>query len=224
MYRQKTDFLWQKVSLLVLFLSVSNDVNQVLVVQVPGHIWGEGSEHLLHLTNKKKTDLTITFIRALHLSQRQHIAQCALKRRDDDSQWNVCDEDVHGCYDDYYSVCVKGVQCTSSGENRSACVVNICVTLNRKKNKNIMTWRVLCSHQHHNGFTLCGVIPLNPDSYTVIKWVNAYITPLEFSYCKLTWCEEWSVLHHLLVLPQHPFPLRVEDFKCVENGLLRIGT
>lgn len=51
----------KNVSLLVLFLSVSNDVNQVLVVQVPCHIWGEGSEHLLHLTNRK-IDFTITFI------------------------------------------------------------------------------------------------------------------------------------------------------------------
>lgn len=40
--------------LLVLFLSVGDDVNQVLVVQVPCHIWGEGSEHLLHLTDKKQ--------------------------------------------------------------------------------------------------------------------------------------------------------------------------
>lgn len=30
-------------------------------------------------------------------------------------------------------IVVKGRQCTSSGENRSACVVSICVTLNRKK-------------------------------------------------------------------------------------------
>lgn len=38
-----------EVSLLVLFLSVGDDVNQVLVVQVSSHIWGEGGEHLLHL-------------------------------------------------------------------------------------------------------------------------------------------------------------------------------
>lgn len=30
-------------------------------------------------------------------------------------------------------ISVKGLQCTSSGENRSACVVSICVTLDRKE-------------------------------------------------------------------------------------------
>ncbi len=39
--------------LLVLFFSVGDDVNQVLVVQVPCHIWGEGSEHLLHLRQRQ---------------------------------------------------------------------------------------------------------------------------------------------------------------------------
>lgn len=43
--------------LLVLLLSVSNDVNQVLIVQVPGHIRWEGGEHLLHLTMRKQTVL-----------------------------------------------------------------------------------------------------------------------------------------------------------------------
>lgn len=46
----------KKKSLLVFFLSVSDDMNQVLVVQVSGHIWGEGSEHLLHLSSHEKTD------------------------------------------------------------------------------------------------------------------------------------------------------------------------
>lgn len=57
---------WQKGLLLVFFLSVGNDVNQVLVVQVPCHIWGEGYEHLLHLTNKKQI--------LPSLPQRQHIS------------------------------------------------------------------------------------------------------------------------------------------------------
>ena len=35
--------------ILVLLLPVGDDVNQVFVVQVPGHVWGEGGEHLLHL-------------------------------------------------------------------------------------------------------------------------------------------------------------------------------
>lgn len=41
-------------SLLVFFLSVSDYVNQVLVIQVSSHIWGEGGEHLLHLSSKQK--------------------------------------------------------------------------------------------------------------------------------------------------------------------------
>lgn len=55
---------WQNASLLVLFLSVGNDVNQVLIVQVSCHIWGEGSEHLLHL-KKQKAD--IRFVRSFSL-------------------------------------------------------------------------------------------------------------------------------------------------------------
>lgn len=43
-------------SLLVFFLSVSDYVNQVLVVQVSSHIWGKGSEHLLHLSSNERTD------------------------------------------------------------------------------------------------------------------------------------------------------------------------
>lgn len=74
---------WWRVSLLVLFLPVSNDVHQVLVVQVPCYIWGEGSEHLLHLTNRK-TDLR-------SVSRSVCIQTC-----DDESQWNVSAEDVHG--------------------------------------------------------------------------------------------------------------------------------
>lgn len=35
---------------------MGNDVNQVLIVQVPGHIWWEGGEHLLHLTREEQTD------------------------------------------------------------------------------------------------------------------------------------------------------------------------
>lgn len=41
-------------SLLVFFLSVSDYVNQVLVIQVSSHIWGKGGEHLLHLSSKQK--------------------------------------------------------------------------------------------------------------------------------------------------------------------------
>lgn len=48
-------------SLLVLLLSMSNDVNQVFVVQVSSHIRGEGSKHLLHLSNRKGDNTT--FIR-----------------------------------------------------------------------------------------------------------------------------------------------------------------
>lgn len=46
---------------------------------------------------------------------------------------------------------------------------------------------------------------------------------MDFHIAKLTLCEELSVLHHSLVLPQHSFPLGVEDFKRVEDGLLGIG-
>lgn len=56
---------------------MSNDVNQVLVVQVPCHIWGEGSEHLLHLTDKK-IDFYHHFCRSFAFQQ-DHTAQCALK-------------------------------------------------------------------------------------------------------------------------------------------------
>lgn len=65
--------LWEKVLLLVLLLSVSDDVNQVLVVQVARHIWGEGGEHLLHLTDKRETDFTVAAAEA------RQTAQCALK-------------------------------------------------------------------------------------------------------------------------------------------------
>ena len=58
-----------KVLLLVLLFSVSDDVNQVLVVQVARHIWGEGGEHLLHLTDKRETDFTVTAAEARQTAQ-----------------------------------------------------------------------------------------------------------------------------------------------------------
>lgn len=70
---------WQDGLLLVLFLSVGNDVNQVLVVQVPCYIWGEGSEHLLHLTEKQNR-----FIRALSCHKYNKKSVC-MERCDDDS-------------------------------------------------------------------------------------------------------------------------------------------
>lgn len=136
---------WWRVSLLVLFLSVSNDVHQVLVVQVPCYIWGEGSEHLLHLTNRK-TDL-----RSLPFTQ--PAAQCAFKRvmmshnemfllgmytgrHDDDGPvcafWTHPHAHTTWC-DIRMVISAKWLKCTSSGENRSACVVNICVTLSRRE-------------------------------------------------------------------------------------------
>ena len=39
---------------LVLLLAMGDDMNQVFVVQVPGYIWGEGGEHLLHLNLKNR--------------------------------------------------------------------------------------------------------------------------------------------------------------------------
>lgn len=53
----------EKLLLLVLLLSVGNDVHQVLVVQVSCHIWREGGEHLLHLTNRK-VDVITTYVTA----------------------------------------------------------------------------------------------------------------------------------------------------------------
>lgn len=92
-------------SLLVFFLSVSDYVNQVLVVQVPSHVWGKGSEHLLHLSSNERTHLNNKPAPQLLSGTHRN------KRRGG---------------------------CTSSLENRSACVVNICVTLstNRRIRRN----------------------------------------------------------------------------------------
>ncbi len=83
---------------LVLLLSVSDNVDQIVVVQVSCSIWRERAEHLLHLK------------------------QC--------SQWHChC---IHGNHQASQYMCL-----TSSAENRSACVVNISVILERCI-KNIM--------------------------------------------------------------------------------------
>lgn len=45
--------------LLLLLLSVCNDVADVLVVNVASHIWGEGSPQVGHLRDKRKATLFI---------------------------------------------------------------------------------------------------------------------------------------------------------------------
>ena len=94
-------------------------------------------------------------------------------------------------------ILVKGRQCTSSGENRSACVVSICVTLNRKKQereekKTTEMMRPVFTPGGLNGVI---IVESNRDerllwgSDAAMNWVTAYITASAIHLYILNWCD-----------------------------------